>query len=89
MRLAPPVSSTLSRELGKIGITVNTVSPGYMETDMTSGIADDKLATIRRRSPSGKLATAEDVASTIAFLLSDAAKMINGTEITVDAGSTA
>ena len=66
-------TKSLSRELGKIGITVNTVSPGYMETDMTSGIADDKLATIRRRSPSGKLATAEDVASTVAFLLSAAA----------------
>jgi len=80
---------SLARELGKVGITVNSICPGYMETDMTSGIADDRLAAIRRRSPSGQLATAEDVASTAAFLLSDGAKMINGTEITVDGGSTA
>ena len=80
---------SLARELGKVGVTVNTICPGYMETDMTSGIADDRLAAIRRRSPSGQLVTAEDVAATAAFLLSDGAKMINGTEITVDAGSTA
>lgn len=80
---------SLSRELGKIGITVNTVSPGYMETDMTSGLQDDKLESIRRRSPFGKFAHPSDVAGAVSYLLGPDAKMITGTTITVDAGSTA
>lgn len=82
-------TKSLSRELGKIGITVNSVAPGYMATDMTKGIADQKLQSIVRRAPMKKLATVEDVAGSVAFLLSDDAVMINGTVITVDGGSTA
>lgn len=82
-------TKSLSRELGKAGITVNCVAPGYMETDMTQGIAADKLDSIKRRSPSGKLATVESVADSVAFLLGDGGAMINGTTLTVDAGSTA
>lgn len=80
---------SLSREVGKAGITVNTVAPGYMETDMTSALEGEKLDTIRRRSPLGHLATATDVAQAISYLLSDKAANITGTTITVDAGSTA
>ena len=82
-------SKSLAREVGKAGITVNTVSPGYMETGMTQAMDEAKLATIRRRSPLGRLADVADVAGTIAFLLGDEAKAITGTDITVDAGSTA
>jgi 3-oxoacyl-[acyl-carrier protein] reductase len=82
-------TKSLSRELGKAGITVNCVSPGYMDTNMTRGIARDKLASITRRSPSGKLASVESVATTVSFLLGDGGEMITGTTITVDAGSTA
>ena len=82
-------TKSLSRELGKANITVNTVAPGYMETAMTSGLQGEKLASIKRRSPLGHLATVEDVANSIIFLLSDEAKNITGTTITVDAGSTA
>lgn len=82
-------SKSLSRELGKANITVNCVAPGYMETDMTAGIDKGKLESIKRRSPSGKLATVDAVADAVAYLLSPAAAMINGTTITVDAGSTA
>jgi len=82
-------TKSLSRELGKANITVNCIAPGYMDTDMTKGIAADKLLSIKRRSPSGKLATVESVAASVSFLLSDAGEMINGTTITVDAGSTA
>lgn len=82
-------TKSLSRELGKANITVNCIAPGYMDTDMTKGIPADKLLSIKRRSPSGKLATVESVAASVSFLLSDAGDMINGTTITVDAGSTA
>lgn len=82
-------TKSLSRELGKANITVNCIAPGYMDTDMTKGIAEDKLLSIKRRSPSGKLATVESVAASVSFLLGDGGDMINGTTITVDAGSTA
>ncbi len=82
-------TKSLSRELGKAGITVNCVAPGYMETGMTSGIAPAKLDTIKRRSPSGKLAAPNDAAASVAFLLGEGGAMITGTTITVDAGSTA
>lgn len=82
-------TKSLSRELGKANITVNCIAPGYMDTDMTKGIAADKLLSIKRRSPSGKLATVESVSASVSFLLGDGGDMINGTTITVDAGSTA
>ena len=82
-------TKSLSRELGKAGITVNCVAPGYMDTEMTKSIAPDKLLSIKRRSPSGKLATVESVAASVSFLLGEGAAMMTGTTITVDAGSTA
>lgn len=80
---------SLSRELGRAGITVNAIAPGYMETEMTAALTGEKLESIRRRSPSGTLTSVEAVAASVAFLLGDDAAMINGTVITVDNGSTA
>jgi 3-oxoacyl-[acyl-carrier protein] reductase len=80
---------SLSREVGKAGITVNTVAPGYMETDMTIGLQGEKLESIRRRSPLGHLAKAQDVAHAVTYLLSEKAANVTGSTITVDAGSTA
>ncbi|MCG7531152.1 SDR family oxidoreductase [Psychrobium sp. MM17-31] len=82
-------TKSLSREVGKANITVNTIAPGYMETAMTEGLQGDKLASIKRRSPLGKLAKVDDAAKAITFLLSDSAESITGTTLTVDAGSTA
>lgn len=82
-------TKSLSRELGKAKITVNTIAPGYMETAMTSGLQGDKLDSIKRRSPLGSLATVDDVAASVIYLLSDDAKRVTGTTLTVDAGSTA
>lgn len=82
-------TKSLARELGKAKITVNTVAPGYMETAMTAGLQGDKLESIKRRSPLGHLVTVEDVAGAVAYLLSNDAKNITGTILTVDAGSTA
>lgn len=82
-------TKSLSRELGKAGVNVNCIAPGYMDTDMTKGLSEEKLASIRRRSPSGKLATVESVACSVSYLLGDSGALINGTTLTVDAGSTA
>ena len=82
-------TKSLSRELGKANITVNTLAPGYMETNMTIGLQGSKLEKIKRRSPSGELAKVGDAAAAALFLLSSAAQSITGTTLTVDAGSTA
>lgn len=81
-------SRSLSRELGKAGITVNCVAPGFMETDMTAGLQGEKLESVRRRAPLG-LPTVEDAAGAVAYLLSDGARRVTGTVLTVDGGSTA
>ena len=80
---------SLAREVGKANITVNTLAPGYMETDMTSELQGEKLEAIRRRSPLGHLVKAEDVANAVSYLLSKKAANVTGTTIPVDAGSTA
>lgn len=80
---------SLARDVGKAGITVNAIAPGYMETDMTRGIEGDKLDAIRRRSPLGRLPEVEDVAAAVIYLLSAQARNITGTTLTVDAGCTA
>lgn len=82
-------TKSLARELGKAGITVNTLAPGYMQTDMTSELQGDKLDTIKRRSPLGRLASVDDAAAAVAYLLSEDAGGVTGTTLTVDAGSTA
>lgn len=82
-------TKSLARELGKANITVNSVAPGYMETNMTTGIDSKNLSTIVRRSPLKKLAKTQDVAKMVAFLLSDASNSTTGTIFTIDAGSTA
>ena len=82
-------SHSLAREVGKAGITVNCVAPGYMQTDMTSSLQGEKLESVKRRSPLGKLATVDDAAAMVLYLLSDKASAITGTVMTVDAGSTA
>lgn len=82
-------SKSLAREVGKAGITVNCVAPGYMQTDMTNSLQGDKLESVKRRSPLGRLATPDDAAAAVLYLLSEQAASITGTVITVDAGSTA
>jgi len=82
-------TKSLSRELGKANITVNTLAPGYMETGMTQSLQGDKLLSITRRSPLGRLTDVSDAAAAVIFLLSEGATSITGSTITVDAGSTA
>ena len=80
---------SLAREIGPLGITVNAVAPGILETEMTQVLTDRQRAQVARRSALNRLAEVGDVADTVEFLLSDKARNITGTVITVDAGATA
>jgi 3-oxoacyl-[acyl-carrier protein] reductase len=80
---------SLARELGPLGITVNAIAPGFIDTDMTGELEAGQRAQIARRSALRRLPEADDVADAVAFLLSERARNITGTVLTVDAGNTA
>ena len=80
---------SLAREVGPLGVTVNAVAPGFVATDMTDGLDDKHREHIARRSALKRLASPEDVANMIEFLMSDRTRNITGTVLTVDAGNTA
>ena len=80
---------SLAREVGRLGVTVNAVAPGFMETEMTASMTDGQRAKIASRAALRRLVDVEDVANAVSYLMSDAARNITGTTITVDAGNTA
>jgi len=80
---------SLAREVGRLGVNVNAVAPGFMETEMTQGLGDEQRRKVARRSALRRLPEVDDVADAVEFLLGDKAKNITGTVLTVDAGSTA
>lgn len=80
---------SLARELGDRGITVNSVAPGFLETEMTHGLTPDQKQQIVRRTPAGRLGRSEDVAGIVKFLCSDAAEFITAQTIIVDGGAMA
>ncbi len=82
-------TKSLAREVGPIGITVNCVAPGFVDTDMTQDMSDAQRGQVARRSALRRLPEAGDVAAAVEFLLSDNARNITGTTLTVDAGNTA
>jgi 3-oxoacyl-[acyl-carrier protein] reductase len=82
-------TKSLAREVGRAGITVNAVAPGFIATEMTGGMDEADMARIIRRSPLSRLAEVEDVANMVAYLMGDGGKNITGAVMTVDAGGTA
>jgi 3-oxoacyl-[acyl-carrier protein] reductase len=80
---------SLAREVGRFGITVNAVAPGFLATDMTHGLDDKRRQQIMQRSALRRLTGVEDVANAVEYLLDDKARNISGTVLTVDAGATA
>jgi 3-oxoacyl-[acyl-carrier protein] reductase len=80
---------SLAREVGRLGITVNAVAPGFIATDMTHGLEGEQRRQVMRRSSLRRLAEVEDVANAVDYLLSDKARNVSGTVMTVDAGATA
>jgi 3-oxoacyl-[acyl-carrier protein] reductase len=82
-------TKSLAREVGKVGITVNAIAPGYMETEMSAGLSADDLEKIRRRSPLGAFIRPEDIARQAAALIEPDGEFITGSVFVLDAGSTA
>jgi 3-oxoacyl-[acyl-carrier protein] reductase len=80
---------SLAREVGRMGVNVNAVAPGFVDTEMTQGLDDTQRQQIARRSALHRLPDVDDVANAVEFLLGDKANSITGTVLTVDAGSTA
>ncbi len=75
-----------ARELGKRGVTVNAVAPGFISTEMTQAMPEPVLAQMLTHTPIGRLGTPEDVAYAYLFLASDEAGFINGAVLSVDGG---
>ena len=82
-------TQSLAREVGQLGITVNAVAPGFLDTEMTAGLGEDKRAQVARRSALRRLPEVDDVARAVEFLMGEGGRNITGTVLTVDAGNTA
>ena len=82
-------TKSLAREVGRLGITVNAVAPGFIATEMTAALQDDDRARIMARAALRRLAEPADVANAVSYLLADNARNVTGTVLTVDAGATA
>ena len=80
------LTKTLARELGPKGITVNAVAPGMVLTEMALALPEEFLDKAKNESVLPELAAPEDIANAVLFLLSDAARMITGEVLKVDAG---
>ena len=79
-------SKSLAREVAARGITVNTVAPGFIDTDMTRALPDEQRERLRSEIPLGRFGGAEEVASVIAFLASPGAAYLTGETIHVNGG---
>jgi len=80
---------SLAREVGQLGITVNAVAPGFVDTQMTRDLTAEQRGQIERRSALRRLPGVDDIAGSVEFLLSERARNITGITLTVDAGNTA
>ena len=77
---------SLARENAKLGITVNTVSPGYVATDMVMAVPEEVRAKIAAEIPTGRLGKPEEIAYAVAFLVDDQASWITGSNLDINGG---
>jgi 3-oxoacyl-[acyl-carrier protein] reductase len=80
------MSRALAREIGSRGVTVNCVAPGFIDTDMTRGLAAEQTAALVGSIPLARLGAASDIAEAVSFLASDAASYLTGTTLHVNGG---
>ena len=80
---------SLAREVGKLGITVNAIAPGFIDTELTHNLSDESRKRIAGRSALRRLPETDDVASMVEYLLGEGGRNVTGTVFTIDAGNTA
>jgi 3-oxoacyl-[acyl-carrier protein] reductase len=80
---------SLAREVGRTGITVNAIAPGFVDTELTHGLSEEQRQRIVGRSALRRLPEADDVARMVEYLLGDGGRNVTGTVLTIDAGNTA
>ncbi|AGP81638.1 3-oxoacyl-ACP reductase [Alteromonas mediterranea MED64] len=79
-------SKSMAREVASRGITINVVAPGFIDTDMTKALSDDQKEAIFKDIPANRLGEPDEIAATVAFLVSDGAAYITGETIHVNGG---
>jgi 3-oxoacyl-[acyl-carrier protein] reductase len=80
---------SLAREVGRVGVTVNAIAPGFIDTEMTRGLGEKDRERIVARSALRRMAEPADVAAMAAYLMGEGGRNITGAVLTVDAGGTA
>ncbi|MBA3722585.1 MAG: SDR family oxidoreductase [Parachlamydiaceae bacterium] len=80
------MTRSLARELGSRNITINSIAPGYMETDLSATLSEEQLKKIVNRTPLGRLAMIGDILPSVRFLLSNDSSFITGQTILIDGG---
>lgn len=80
------LARSLAREFGPRGVTCNVIAPGFIDTDMTSVLGDDRREDVLSSIPLNRMGTTADIAATVAFLTSDAGGYVTGAVIPVDGG---
>jgi 3-oxoacyl-[acyl-carrier protein] reductase len=80
------LARSVARELGSRGITANVVAPGFVDTDMTRSLSEDRRKEILGQVPLGRYASAEEIAAAVTWLASEQAGYVTGAVIPVDGG---
>jgi 3-oxoacyl-[acyl-carrier protein] reductase len=80
---------SLAREVGKVGITVNAIAPGFIATELTQSMDDEQRRRIASRSALRRLPETDDIAAMVEYLLGEGGRNISGSVLTIDAGNTA